>query len=170
VDHKEIITTAIRSAWSGGERREQALVDEAIFASRSIALPLAEIVKLAQGVYVDLTWRSKSRHAPCPHGRRKCRCSICHGTQKTASRQGKHIECEHGRRKTRCPDCKGGGVCSHGLRKDRCRDCSGCKVCRHFYKLRGGLCQICRSKLKFNKAGELAIPKKRRAAFTGWSL
>eukprot|EP00927_Polykrikos_kofoidii_P079860 TRINITY_DN76699_c0_g1_i1.p1 TRINITY_DN76699_c0_g1~~TRINITY_DN76699_c0_g1_i1.p1 ORF type:complete len:360 (-),score=27.38 TRINITY_DN76699_c0_g1_i1:413-1411(-) len=73
----------------------------------------------------------------CIHGRQRCFCISCKGSQ----------ICKHLRRRAVCKECGGSQICQHGRRKDTCRDCFGSQICKHgrnkaFCKLCGGS-QIC---------------------------
>ena len=59
---------------------------------------------------------------PCPHGKRKGRCTEgCGGAQL----------CEHNRIKYTCKDCKGSGLCDHSNVPSECKECGGSRYCEH---------------------------------------
>lgn len=57
----------------------------------------------------------------CEHGRQRCRCVDCGGSQ----------ICNHGRQRGECVDCGGSQICDHGRRRRDCVECGGSSVCEH---------------------------------------
>ena len=76
----------------------------------------------------DKVARAKSK---CEHGKRKCRCQDCGGSQ----------ICEHNRRKSTCKDCGGSQICEHKRQKVQCKDCGGSQICEH--KIQKSHCKDC---------------------------
>ena len=70
--------------------------------------------------------------AICEHGRRRCRCKECGGSE----------ICEHGRNRRFCKQCGGSGICEHGKRRERCKECGGSQICEH--GKRRDACKECR--------------------------
>ena len=57
----------------------------------------------------------------CPHGRERCYCKECGGSQ----------ICEHGRVRYVCKECGGGSICEHGRQRHTCKECGGASICEH---------------------------------------
>ena len=55
-------------------------------------------------------YRNKKK---CAHGKRKCMCKDCGGSQ----------ICIHDRMKSQCKDCGGSQICIHDRRRNACKDC-----------------------------------------------
>ena len=94
----------------------------------------------------DMKYKEKQK---CIHGRRRCHCIECGGSQICQhNRQrclcveccGSEI-CEHKRQRSKCIECGGSQICEHKRQRGTCIECGGSGICEH--KRRRSLCQIC---------------------------
>jgi hypothetical protein len=63
----------------------------------------------------------KRPNIKCVHGKRKCNCKECGGSN----------ICEHNRQRPKCKDCGGSYICKHNKRKNECKECKGSSICEH---------------------------------------
>ncbi len=68
----------------------------------------------------------------CEHGKEKCKCVECKGSQM----------CEHGTRKRICKMCNGSNICEHKKVKNICVECGGSQICEH--KKNRNICIDCK--------------------------